>query len=410
VAGAVADVAAELLEVQALRRNNAGISHPPDGPEQAEFDASFPFPDTPAQEIATREVKKDLETPRPTDRLLCADVGFGKTEIAVRAAFKCALGGRQAAVLVPTTLLAQQHFETFTERFAGWPVTVEVLSRFRTKAEQDRIIERTAAGGVDVLIGTHRILQEDVSFKDLGLVVVDEEQRFGVAHKQRLRALRATVDVLTMTATPIPRTLHMAMLGLRDASNLETPPEGRQAIETEIRPWGKEWVREALLRELDRGGQAYFVHDRIASLATAASLLQEAVPEARIAMVHGQMPEAEIEAAMLRFARGTVDVLAATSIIENGLDFPNANTMFIDRAHRFGLADLHQLRGRIGRGAHRAWCYLILPEGPVATDAERRVRAVEEYAGLGEGYRIALRDLEIRGAGHLLGAIGRAHV
>ena len=406
----MADVAAELLEVQALRRTHAGIAHPPDGPEQAEFDASFPFADTPDQEIATREVKADLEAARPMDRLLCGDVGFGKTEIAVRAAFKCVLGGRQAAVLVPTTLLAQQHFETFTERFAGWPVTVEVLSRFRTKAEQDRIVERTAAGGVDVLIGTHRIIQEDVAFRDLGLVVVDEEQRFGVAHKQRLRALRATVDVLTMTATPIPRTLHMAMLGLRDASNLETPPEGRQAIETEIRSWGKEWVREALLRELDRGGQAYFVHDGIASLATAASLLQEAVPEARIAMVHGQMPEGEIEDAMLRFARGAVDVLAATSIIENGLDFPNANTMFIDRAHRFGLADLHQLRGRMGRGAHQAWCYLLLPEGPVATDAERRVRAVEEYAGLGEGYRIAMRDLEIRGAGNLLGVQQSGHI
>jgi transcription-repair coupling factor (superfamily II helicase) len=410
VAGAVQDVAAELLEVQALRRTHAGIAHPPDGPEQAEFEASFPFPDTPDQEAAVRAVKEDLQAPRPMDRLLCGDVGFGKTEVAVRAAFKCVLGGRQAAVLVPTTLLAQQHYETFTERFVGWPVTVEVLSRFRTKAEARDVLERTAAGTVDVLIGTHRILQEDVAFKDLGLVVIDEEQRFGVAHKQRLRALRATVDVLTMTATPIPRTLHMAMLGLRDASNLETPPEGRQAIETEVRAWGKGWVREAVLRELDRGGQVYFVHDRVASLPTAAALLQEAVPEARIASVHGQMHEDEIEDAMLRFARGEVDVLAATSIVENGLDFPNANTMIIDRAHRFGLADLHQLRGRVGRGAHRAWCYLVLPEGPVATDAERRVRAVEEYAGLGEGYRIAMRDLEIRGAGNLLGVQQSGHI
>jgi transcription-repair coupling factor (superfamily II helicase) len=410
VAGAVQDVAAELLEVQALRRTHAGIAHPPDGPEQAEFEASFPFPDTPDQEAAVRAVKEDLQAPRPMDRLLCGDVGFGKTEVAVRASFKCVLGGRQVAVLVPTTLLAQQHFETFSERFLGWPVTVEVLSRFRTKGEQREVVERAAAGGVDVLIGTHRLLQEDVAFKDLGLVVIDEEQRFGVAHKQRLRALRATVDVMTMTATPIPRTLHMAMLGLRDASNLETPPEGRQAIETEVRSWGREWIREAVLRELDRAGQVYFVHDRIASLPTAAAQVQEAVPEARIAQVHGRMPEAEIEDAMLRFARGEVDVLAATSIVENGLDFRNANTMIIDRAHRFGLADLHQLRGRVGRGSHRAWCYLVVPEGPIATDAERRVRAVEEYAGLGEGYRIAMRDLEIRGAGNLLGVQQSGHI
>ncbi|MCK6481953.1 MAG: transcription-repair coupling factor [Planctomycetes bacterium] len=410
VAGAVEDVAAELLEVQALRRMRPGIAHPPDGAEQAEFEASFPFADTPDQEEATRAVKADLVAPRPMDRLLCGDVGFGKTEVAIRAAFKCVLGGRQAAVLVPTTLLAEQHLETFTERFAGWPVTVECLSRFRSKAEQRAIVERTRQGGVDVLVGTHRLLQPDVEFRDLGLVVVDEEQRFGVEHKQRLRSLRATVDVLTMTATPIPRTLHMAMLGLRDASNLETPPEGRQAIETEVRAWGAGWVREAVLRELDRGGQVYFVHDRVASLASAAALLQEAVPEARIAAVHGQMHEDDIEDAMLRFARGAVDVLAATSIVENGLDFPNANTMIIDRAHRFGLADLHQLRGRVGRGAHRAWCYLVLPEGPVATDAERRVRAIEEYAGLGEGYRVALRDLEIRGAGNLLGHQQSGHI
>ena len=410
VGKAVEDVAAELLEVQAMRRLHAGIAHPPDGPEQAEFEASFPFADTPDQEEASAAVKGDMVAPRPMDRLLCGDVGFGKTELAVRAAFKCALGGRQTAVLVPTTLLAEQHLETFTERFAGWPVTVECLSRFRTAREQGEILGRTKAGGVDVLVGTHRILQPDVAFRDLGLVVVDEEQRFGVAHKQRLRSLRATVDVLTMTATPIPRTLHMAMLGLRDASNLETPPEGRQPIETEVRVWERGWVREAVLREMDRAGQVYFVHDRVASIGAAAAMVQEAVPEARIAVVHGQMPEAEIEDAMLRFARGTVDVLAATSIVENGLDFPNANTILIDRAHRFGLADLHQLRGRVGRGAHRAYCSLIVPDGPVAADAERRVRAIEEYAGLGEGSRIALRDLEIRGAGNLLGVQQSGHI
>src|SRR5688572_1712245 len=301
VGRAVDDVAAELLEVQALRRTDAGIAHPKDGPEQAELEQSFPFADTPDQEEATRAVKRDMEAPRPMDRLLCGDVGFGKTEIAVRAAFKCALGGRQVAVLVPTTLLAQQHFETFSERFLGWPVTVEVLSRFRSRAEQKSVIERVAAGGVDVLVGTHRILQGDVAFKDLGLAIVDEEQRFGVAHKQRLRSLRATVDVLTMTATPIPRTLHMSLLGLRDASNLETPPEGRQAVETEVRCWEPGWVREALLRELDRAGQVYFVHDRIASLGTMAARIRECVPEARIAEVHGRMPEGEIEETMLRF-------------------------------------------------------------------------------------------------------------
>ncbi len=407
---AVEDVAAELLEMQALRRLHAGLVHPRDGPEQAEFEAAFPYEDTPDQAAAAAAVKADMEAPRPMDRLLCGDVGFGKTEIAVRAAFKAVLGGRQVAVLVPTTLLAQQHYETFRERFAGWPLTVEVLSRFRTRAQQRAVVERTAAGGVDVLVGTHRMLQPDVSFRDLGLVVVDEEQRFGVAHKQRLRTLRATVDVLTMTATPIPRTLHMAMLGLRDASNLETPPEGRQAIETEVRTWGGPWIRDALLREMDRGGRCYFVHDRIASIGSVAAALQALVPEARIAVCHGRMHEDDIEDTMLRFIDGGVDVLVATSIIENGLDIPAANTILIDRCHLFGLADLHQLRGRVGRGTHRAYCYLIVPEGPIATDAERRVRAVEEYAGLGEGYRIALRDLEIRGAGNLLGVQQSGHI
>jgi transcription-repair coupling factor (superfamily II helicase) len=333
------------------------------------------------------------------DRLLCGDVGFGKTEIAVRAAFQCALGGRQTAVLVPTTLLAEQHHRTFADRFAGWPVVVEVLSRFRTPAEARDVLERTAAGGVDVLVGTHRILQEDVRFRDLGLVVIDEEQRFGVAHKQRLRALRATVDVLTMTATPIPRTLHMAMLGLRDASNLETPPGGRQAIETEVRTWGREWIREAILREMDRGGQVYLVHDRIASLPAAAARLREAVPEARIALVHGRMGEEEIEDAMGRFAAGEVDVLGATSIVENGLDFPGANTMILDHAHRFGLADLHQLRGRVGRGPYTSYCILMTGAKP-GEEAQRRIDAMVQTT---DGFKIADVDLEIRGPGDFFG-------
>jgi transcription-repair coupling factor (superfamily II helicase) len=408
---AVIDLASDMVELQALRAAQPGLAFPPDTEWQAEFEAAFPYQETPDQLTTLAEIKRDMEQARPMDRLICGDVGYGKTELAVRAAFKAVDNGKQVAVLVPTTVLAEQHFRTFSERLAEYPFVVEGISRFRTGGEQKRIVERLAQGGVDVIIGTHRLVSADVRFKDLGLVIIDEEQRFGVEHKERLKRLRQTVDVLTLTATPIPRTLHLALLGIRDISNLETPPADRLAIETRIARFDPELIRHAILRELNREGQVYFVHNRVYNIKEMADRLQRIVPEARIAIAHGQMPEHELEQAMLRFVRRDSDILVATTIIESGLDIPNVNTIFINQADNYGLADLHQLRGRVGRYKHRAHAYLLLDsEGGVTPTAARRLKAIEEFTELGAGFKIALRDLEIRGAGNILGTQQSGHI
>jgi transcription-repair coupling factor (superfamily II helicase) len=408
---AVLDLASELIELQALRQAQPGIAYPPDSVWQAEFEAAFPYEETPDQLATLAEIKQDMERPRPMDRLICGDVGYGKTELAIRAAFKAVDYGKQVAVLVPTTVLAEQHFRTFAARLAEYPFLIESLSRFRSPAEQRQIVQRLAQGGIDIIIGTHRLLSADVQFRDLGLVIIDEEQRFGVEHKERLKRLRQTVDVLTLTATPIPRTLHQALLGIRDISNLETPPRDRLAIETHIVPFDPDLIRQAILRELNREGQVFFVHNRVASIQALASQLQEWVPEARLVVAHGQMPEHDLEQAMLRFLRRQADVLVTTTIIESGLDIPSANTILINQADTFGLADLHQLRGRVGRYKHRAYAYLLLEPGrPLSPTAARRLKAIEEFSDLGAGFQIALRDLEIRGVGNLLGAEQSGHI
>jgi transcription-repair coupling factor (superfamily II helicase) len=408
---AVLDLAGDMIGLQALREAQPGIAYPPDSEWQAEFEASFPYQETPDQLSTIAEIKADMQRSRPMDRLICGDVGYGKTELAIRAAFKAIDNGRQVAVLVPTTVLAEQHYRTFGQRLAEYPFVVECLSRFRSHAEQKRILERLARGGVDVIIGTHRIVSADVHFKDLGLVIIDEEQRFGVEHKERLKRLRETVDVLTLTATPIPRTLHLSLLGIRDISNLETPPPDRLAIETRICRFDKQLVRHAILRELNRDGQVYFVHNRVQDIEVVAERLRGIVPEARFVIGHGQMAEGDLEKAMLRFVRREADVLVATTIIESGLDIPNANTMFIDQADNYGLADLHQLRGRVGRYKHRAYAYLLLDgDKMVSPTAARRLKAIEEFTDLGAGFKIALRDLEIRGAGNILGTQQSGHI
>jgi transcription-repair coupling factor (superfamily II helicase) len=345
------------------------------------------------------------------DRLLCGDVGFGKTEVAMRAAFKAVDAGYQVAVLVPTTVLAEQHARSFRERLAEFPFTIGCLSRFATAKEQRELIEQAREGVVDILVGTHRLASADVQFANLGLLIIDEEQRFGVEIKERLKALRSVVDVLTLTATPIPRTLHMALLGVRSISNLETPPADRLAVETRVTRFNEDLIRHALLRELNRGGQAYFVHNRVRDIQKIAHRLSQIVPEARIAIGHGQMPEGQLEEVMTRFVRHECDILLATTIIESGLDIPNANTMFIDEADRYGLADLHQLRGRVGRYKHRAYCYLLVDEGKhLSSDAARRLRAIEEFSHMGAGFSLAMRDLELRGAGNLLGTQQSGHI
>ena len=388
-----------------------GIRYPPDTTWQREFEASFPYDETDDQIAAIAAVKNDMAAARPMDRLICGDVGFGKTEVAIRAAFKAVEAGKQVAVLVPTTVLAEQHERTFGDRFAGYPFRVESLSRFKTTAEICQVLADLEAARVDVVIGTHRLLSKDVRFAELGLVVIDEEQRFGVEHKQELMRLRLTVDVLTLSATPIPRTLHMSMLGLRDISSLSTPPVDRRAIVTEVIPYHEGRIRQAILRELTREGQVYFVHNRVHDIQTVAGNVKSLVPDARVAIGHGQMPAKDLEKVMLRFMRREVDVLVCTTIIESGIDIPTANTIFIDAADHFGLADLHQLRGRVGRYKHRAYCYLLLPEDrPVTDTASKRLAAVEQYSMLGAGFKIAMRDLEIRGAGNLLGAEQSGHI
>jgi len=411
VAEAVQDLALDLLETEAARAAQNGFQYPSDTLWMREMEASFPYQETDDQLAAMDEIKRDMQSGRAMDRLICGDVGYGKTELAVRAVFKAAEAGKQAAVLVPTTILAEQHYRTFSERLADYPVTVAMLSRFLTRGHQNDVLDRVRKGEVDVIIGTHRLLSQDVTFADLGLVVIDEEQRFGVEHKERLKRFRRTVDVLTLTATPIPRTLHMSLLGIRDISSLSTPPQDRRAIRTEVCRWDDQLLRQAIVRELNRDGQVFFVHNRIYNIQEVTAQLAALVPEARIVWAHGQMPEHELEERMHDFFQRRADILVSTTIIESGLDIPTANTMFINMADLFGLAELHQLRGRIGRYKHRGYCYLLLPKDrPIRPEAVKRLKAIEEFSELGSGFQIAMRDLEIRGAGNILGAEQSGHI
>ncbi len=409
---AVRRLAAELLELYAKRSLAKGFAFPPDTRWQRELESSFLYEDTPDQRRAAEETKRDMERPRPADRLIVGDVGYGKTEVAVRAAFKAVQAGKQVAVLVPTTILAEQHGRTIGERLAEYPVRIEVLSRFRTTAEQREVLTGLREGKVDILIGTHRVLSKDVVFRDLGLLIVDEEHRFGVRHKERLKALRLDVDVVTLTATPIPRTLHQALSGLRDITLMETAPRDRSPVLTFVEPWDDDLLEEILARELDRGGQVYFVHNRIETIDTIGERVRRLVPRERgsVEIAHGRLRERDLDAVMRRFVGGEIDVLVSTMIVESGLDVPNANTMIVHQAHNFGVAQLYQLRGRVGRGHRRAYCYLIVPD-ETHPDAERRLKVLEHHTELGSGYRIALMDLELRGAGNLLGSeqSGHAH-
>jgi transcription-repair coupling factor (superfamily II helicase) len=400
----VEDVAQELLALYATREVIPGFAFSRDTVWQQELEASFPYVETPDQMEVQEQVKQDMEKAKPMDRLVCGDVGYGKTEVAIRAAFKAVMDGKQVAVLVPTTVLAQQHFATFSQRLDAFPVRIEVLSRFKTPREQQAILEGLAGGSVDICIGTHRLLQKDVVFKNLGLLIIDEEQRFGVAHKEHLKKMRQEVDVLTLSATPIPRTLHMSLVGVRDMSTMETPPEQRLPIKTYVAQYAERLIREAILRELERNGQVFFVHNRVQSIAFVATKLRELIPEAKIAIAHGQMPEVELERVMADFARGKNDILVCTTIIESGLDMPNVNTLIVNKADKFGLTQLYQLRGRVGRGANLAYAYFLY-EGrkQLTPTAEKRLRTIFEATELGAGFGIATKDLEIRGAGTLLG-------
>jgi transcription-repair coupling factor (superfamily II helicase) len=400
----IEELAGEMLEIYARRQISEGFSFSPPDEMYREFEASFAWEETPDQLSAIRDVLADMQHSRPMDRLVCGDVGYGKTEVALRGAVKAALDGKQIGVLVPTTILAQQHYETFHERLKDYPVTVEVLSRFRTPKEQKSILERLRKGDIDIVIGTHRMLQKDVAFKDLGLLIIDEEQRFGVKDKERLKAFRAVVDVMTLTATPIPRTLYMSMMGIRDLSIIDTPPVDRLAVKTFVSRFSEELIREAVLRELRRGGQVFFVHNRVQTIAKRAELLAQLVPEAKIAVGHGQMDEHELEKVMLGFMHGETNLLLCTTIIESGLDIPNANTLIVDHADKFGLSQLYQLRGRVGRSTQRGYAYLLIPgEGSITSDARERLRILQDISELGAGFRIATHDMEIRGAGDMLG-------
>ena len=408
---AVRDVASDLLSIQAARASQEGHAFGLDTAWQREFESAFLFEETPDQMRAIVETKGDMERSKPMDRLICGDVGFGKTEVGIRAAFKAVMDGRQVAILVPTTVLAQQHYNTFRERMADYPIRIELLSRFRSRREQRRVVQDLAAGVVDIVIGTHRLLQKDIVFKDLGLVVIDEEQRFGVLHKEKFKTLRKLVDVLTLSATPIPRTLYLALTGARDMSTIQTPPHDRLPVETIVNRYDERLIRDAIQRELHRGGQVFFLHNRVMSILTMAQRLALLVPEARIVVGHGQMDSDELEEVMAKFINGEADVLLSTTIIESGLDIPNANTIIIDRADRFGLSDLYQLRGRVGRYKHQAYAYLLLPRhAGLLTDVRKRMSAIKQYSTLGSGFKIAMRDLEIRGAGNLLGAEQSGHI
>ncbi len=406
---AIEEMTQELLLLYARRQLASRTPHLPDTAWQRQVESSFLFEDTPDQRKATTDVKGDMEKPRPMDRLLVGDVGYGKTEIAIRAAFKAIQSGRQVAVLVPTTILAEQHFRTFSERLADFPVRIAVVSRFQTPKEQATILAEIAKGRVDVVIGTHRLLSDDVTFPQLGLIVIDEEHRFGVKHKERLKQLKLETDVLTLTATPIPRTLHLSLAGLRDMTLMQTPPRDRSPVLTFVEPWDDGLIEEGIARELDRGGQVFFVHNRIETIEAVADHIRRVAPRARVAVGHGQMREKDLEDVMRRFVAGEVDVLVSTLIVESGLDVPNANTMFINRADYFGLAQLYQLRGRVGRSHRRAYCYLVVPDR-IDEDAERRLQVLEHHTELGAGYSIALKDMELRGAGNILGAEQSGHV
>ncbi|MGH2500757.1 MAG: transcription-repair coupling factor, partial [Candidatus Limnocylindria bacterium] len=408
---AAEDIARELLRLYAAREAAFGHAFAKDAPWQIEMENAFPYTETPDQLAAVEDVKRDMEAARPMDRLIVGDVGYGKTEVALRAAFKAVMDGKQVAILVPTTVLAQQHHETFAERLATFPVEVGMLSRFRSPTEQRALVQTLATGELDIVVGTHRVLQKDVRFRDLGLVVIDEEHRFGVKHKERLKSLRTQVDVLSLTATPIPRTLHMALSAVRDISVIETPPEDRQPIETHVVERGDDVIREAILRELDRGGQVYYVHNRVIGIEQETARLRELVPNARFAIGHGQMDERALERVMVEFADAEHDVLVCTTIIESGLDIPNVNTIVVDRAGNLGLAQLYQLRGRVGRSAEKAYAYLLYHRGAsLGEQARSRLQAIFEASELGAGFKIALRDLEIRGAGNILGAEQHGHV
>jgi transcription-repair coupling factor (superfamily II helicase) len=400
---AIEEMTVELLELYARRQAAQGFAYSPDTRWQMEMESSFLYDDTPDQLQAAIDVKRDMESTRPMDRLLCGDVGYGKTEVAIRAAFKAVQDGMQVAVLAPTTILVEQHRHTFAERLADYPVRIGALSRFRTPKEQSELLAALAEGRIDIVIGTHRLLSEDVVFKSLGLLVVDEEQRFGVKHKERLKRMRASLDVLSLTATPIPRTLYLSLSGIRDLSIIRTPPRDRMPIFTNVLPWSDQLLADALHRELDRGGQTFFLHNRVDTIYNVAEGVRALVPEARVRVAHGQMKVGALDEVMRAFVDGEVDVLVCSSIIENGLDVPNANTLIVDRADRFGLAQLYQVRGRVGRSDRRAYCYLLVPD-EIGEDAERRLRVLEHYTELGAGYSVALRDLELRGAGNLLGA------
>jgi transcription-repair coupling factor (superfamily II helicase) len=407
---AVMDYAAKLLKVQAERQHFSGFAFPKDTAWQREFEDAFLYEETPDQVTAISETKEDMEATRPMDRLICGDVGFGKTEVAIRAAFKAVMSGKQVAVLAPTTVLAQQHERTFRERMADYPVRIDLLSRFRSRKEQRQTLEALKRGAVDIVIGTHRLIQPDVVFKNLGLVVVDEEQRFGVEHKERFKETFHLIDMLTLSATPIPRTLYLALLGARDMSQIETPPPNRLPVETTVAPYDERLIRSAIEHELARGGQVFFLHNRVRTISHIRDRVRELVPQARVEIAHGQMEEDELEAVMLRFVAGEIDVLCSTTIIESGLDIPRANTILIDRADRFGLADLYQLRGRVGRSQAKAYAWLFLPRHlMLEAHARKRVSAIRQYSQLGAGFKVAMRDLEIRGAGNILGTEQSGH-
>lgn len=408
---AVADYAAQLLEVQAERESNPGFAHPADSAWMWQFESSFPYRETPDQLRAINQTKADMESPQPMDRLICGDVGFGKTEVAIRAAFKCVTGGKQAAILAPTTVLADQHYRTFRARMSEYPVRIEQLSRFTPPKRVREILQGLAAGDVDIVVGTHRIISKDVHFKNLGLAVIDEEQRFGVRHKEQFKRMFRMVDMLTLSATPIPRTLYTALMGARAMSTIETAPMNRLPVQTAVCPYNEQLMADAIERELARNGQVFFLHNRVQSIHDMEATLRRLVPRARIVVGHGQMDKADLECVMRDFVNGKADVLLSTTIIESGIDIPNANTIIIDRADRFGLADLYQLRGRVGRGGHRAYAYLMLPREALCTsDARKRVSAIKQYTELGSGFKIAMRDLEIRGAGNLLGTQQSGHI
>ena len=405
------DLAAELIKTEAMRQASEGHSMKPVIEWETSFANSFPYKETPDQEEAIRAVLEDLENPKPMDRLLCGDVGYGKTEVALRAAFRAVLNGKQVALLVPTTILAQQHYQTFRERLAEYPVTIDLVSRFRSSKDIKEILAKTASGEIDILIGTHRIIQKDVHFRSLGLLIIDEEQRFGVAHKQRLKSMRANLDILTMTATPIPRTLYFSLSGIRNLSTIMTAPVDRLPVTTVVAMFDKELIRMAITREIERKGQVFFLYNRVATIDKMCNTVRQLVPQARCEFAHGQMGSGELEKVMVRFVRGEIDVLVCTTIIESGVDIPNVNTIIIDRADRFGLSELYQLRGRVGRHIRQAYAYLLLPPmGALPQNARERLAAIRRYTHLGAGFKLAMRDMEIRGAGNILGTEQSGHI